>query len=183
MVNCREMIFLFCFFEKKHKTQKQLLLVWTWRSIRYALSPSVSNTFVTLSPWRRRVRFNDAFPSSPSPRMLPRRVTLNVLTHFSTPWICMSTKPQWSFSDYILYPVCIIHVFQCGSITVNALFIDCISISVLRHRRVCVTVWLRTPVFSYPTYSTWYYVSSVSEIPTSKVQNGGLFIAFYFVYS
>lgn len=68
------------FWKKKHKTQKQLLLVWTWRSIRSALSPSVSNTFVTLSQWRRRVRLNNAFPSSPSPRMLPRRATLNVLT-------------------------------------------------------------------------------------------------------
>lgn len=40
------LLFFFKNKQNKDKTQKQLLLIWTWRSIRYALSPLVSNTFV-----------------------------------------------------------------------------------------------------------------------------------------
>lgn len=145
-----------------------------------------STTWVMFSQWRRWVRVDDAFAPSPSPRMLPRRATLNVLTHFSTPWICMKTKPQWSLSNHILYSLCRIHVFQCVSISVNTFLLLTVSASVFCATGGCVLVSVTqnsSLQLQYPTYSTWYYVSSVSEPLTSGVQTGCSFIASHFVYS
>lgn len=132
--------------------------------------------WVTTSQSRRCVSF-----APRPPRMLPRRATLNVLTHFSTPWICMWTKTsvelQWRHPVFRVYNTCI---SMCPNHCKYFLILT-VSVSVFSATGGCVFVSELQQ--QYPTCSTWYYVSSVSQTPTSEVQNEGVVIAFHFVYS